>query len=94
MGMGEAPDVREAVRPLIAQEARAASFLADTGIALNTDAYALFVDAVADNLPYAFTLLERRARGDYPYKRSCLVALRGTKISASDAPSIWWPGER
>jgi hypothetical protein len=30
----------------------------------------------------------------YPYKRSCLVALRQTKISASDPPSKWWPGER
>ncbi|CCE07449.1 conserved hypothetical protein [Bradyrhizobium sp. STM 3843] len=30
----------------------------------------------------------------YPYKRSALVCLRSTKISASDPPSIWWPGER
>jgi hypothetical protein len=30
----------------------------------------------------------------YAYKRSHLVALRATKISASDPPSIWWPGER
>jgi hypothetical protein len=30
----------------------------------------------------------------YPYKRSHLVALRCTKISASDPPSYWWPGER
>jgi hypothetical protein len=30
----------------------------------------------------------------YPFKRSHLVALRTTKISASDPPSIWWPGER
>jgi hypothetical protein len=30
----------------------------------------------------------------YPYKRSCLVALRPAKISASDPPSVWWPGER
>jgi hypothetical protein len=30
----------------------------------------------------------------YPYKRSQLVALRSTKISASDPPSTWWPGER
>lgn len=30
----------------------------------------------------------------YPYKRSCLVALRQTKISAADPPSVWWPGER
>jgi hypothetical protein len=31
---------------------------------------------------------------DYPFKRSHLVALRSTKISASDPPSSWWPGER
>jgi hypothetical protein len=30
----------------------------------------------------------------YPYKRSYLVALRVTKISANDPPSTWWPGER
>ncbi|WP_027548323.1 hypothetical protein [Bradyrhizobium sp. WSM2254] len=30
----------------------------------------------------------------YAYKRSALVALRPTKISASDPPSTWWPGER
>jgi hypothetical protein len=30
----------------------------------------------------------------YPYKRSHLVALRPTKISASDPPSTWWPGNR
>jgi len=30
----------------------------------------------------------------YPYKRSHLVALRTTKISASDPPSTWWRGER
>jgi hypothetical protein len=30
----------------------------------------------------------------YPYKRSHLVALRATKISASDPPSSLWPGKR
>ena len=30
----------------------------------------------------------------YPYKRSHLVALRASKITASDPPSMWWPGER
>ena len=30
----------------------------------------------------------------YAYKRSHLVALRASKISASDPPSTWWPGER
>ena len=30
----------------------------------------------------------------YPYKRSHLVALRPSKISANDPASCWWPGER
>ncbi|ODM73086.1 hypothetical protein [Bradyrhizobium elkanii] len=30
----------------------------------------------------------------YPFKRSHLVALRTTKISAMNPPSTWWPGER
>ena len=30
----------------------------------------------------------------YAYKRSHLVALRPTKISTSDPPSTWWPGQR
>jgi len=30
----------------------------------------------------------------YAFKRSHLVALRHRKISASDPPSTWWPGER
>jgi len=59
------PDVREAVRPQIAEIARVATFLASEGIALTTDAYALFVDGVSDNLYLAISLLERRARGDY-----------------------------
>lgn len=29
-----------------------------------------------------------------PYKRSHLVALRRTRISANDPRSNWWPGER
>jgi hypothetical protein len=30
----------------------------------------------------------------HPYKRSHLIALRTAKITASDPPSTWWPGER
>jgi hypothetical protein len=30
----------------------------------------------------------------YAYKRSHLVALRTQRISVSDPPSPWWPGER
>ena len=37
---------------------------------------------------------ERSQVRGYPYKRSHLVALRRTKISASDPPSTWWPDER
>lgn len=34
-----------------------------------------------------------KVRG-YPNKRCHLVALRTTKISVSDMPSTWWPGDR
>jgi hypothetical protein len=37
-----------------------------------------------------FRVINREAR----HKRSHLVALRTTKISATDPPSHWWPGER
>ncbi|SFU87246.1 hypothetical protein [Bradyrhizobium arachidis] len=59
------PNVREAVRPRVAEQARVATFLASEGIALNPTAHALFVDAVSDNLLPAFSLLEKRANGDY-----------------------------
>lgn len=59
------PEVREAVRPHVAEMARVATFLASEGKALNAAAYVLFVDAVSDNLLPAITLLERRANGDY-----------------------------
>lgn len=46
----EAPkaEVREAVRPQVAELARVATFLASEGIVLNAAAYASFVDAVSD----------------------------------------------
>jgi integrase len=59
------PEVREAIRPHVAELARVAAFLASEGGALNTDAYGRFVDAVADNLYPAIALLERRSNGDY-----------------------------
>ncbi|MCK1578154.1 hypothetical protein IVB03_00820 [Bradyrhizobium sp. 168] len=59
------PEVREAVRPRVAEQARVATFLASEGVALNATAYALFVDAVSDNLLPAFSVLEKRANGDY-----------------------------
>lgn len=59
------PKAREALRPLIAEEARVATFLAAEGLKLTQEAHALFVDAVSDNLAAAFALLERHAEGDY-----------------------------
>ena len=60
-----APEVREAVRPQVAELARVATFLASEGIALNVSAHALFVDAVQDNLMPAIVVLKKRASGDY-----------------------------
>ncbi len=59
------PEVRESVRPHVAEMARVATFLASAGLSLSLEAYALFVDAVGDNLYAAISLLERRAGGDY-----------------------------
>jgi integrase len=64
-GWEQTPEVREAVRPHVAELARVATFLASEGKALNATAYALFVDAVSDNLLLAISVLERRANGDY-----------------------------
>jgi hypothetical protein len=59
------PDVRAEVRPIIAQEAKTASFLMEQGIVLSTEATNLFLDAVEDNLLAAYVRLEALARGDY-----------------------------
>jgi integrase len=59
------PEVRDAVRPQVAELARVATFLASEGMALNSTAYALFVDAVSDNLMPAISVLQKRASGDY-----------------------------
>jgi integrase len=59
------PDVRKAVRPLVAQEAKVASFLLEKGIALNNEALGLFLDVVEDNLLLAYVRLQALARGDY-----------------------------
>jgi hypothetical protein len=58
------------------------------------------VPLAGNHMPKHLYLAEWRGRRGlppvlrYPYKRSRLVALRATKITASDPPSTWWPGER
>jgi integrase len=59
------PDVRAAVRPVIAEEAKTASFLLEQGVSLTPEASNLFLDAVEDNLLAAYVRLEGLARGDY-----------------------------
>jgi integrase len=59
------PEVREAVRPLVAQEAKVASFLLQRGISLSDEAIGMFLDVVEDNLMMAYVRLEALARGDY-----------------------------
>ena len=59
------PEVRDAVRPVIAELARVASFLSGTGISLDASAYKLFTNAVSDLLFGAFCVLEQRAHGDF-----------------------------
>jgi hypothetical protein len=56
------PEVREATRPQAAEMARVATFLASEGIALNHEAYARFVDAVADRPCKAHRYLRIRLR--------------------------------
>jgi hypothetical protein len=59
------PDVRAGIRPLIADEAKVAQFLASKGVVLNPEAQVLFLDCVLDEFMAATLLLERRANRDY-----------------------------
>jgi integrase len=59
------PEVRAAIRPAIAVEAKTADFLTEQAIALTPGAIDLFIDAVSDSLLDAFRRLESMARGNY-----------------------------
>lgn len=59
------PEVRAAVRPVIAEEAKTAYFLLEQGVPLTSEASNLFLDAVEDNLLAAYVRLEGLARGNY-----------------------------
>jgi integrase len=59
------PKVRAGIRPVIADEAKTAQFLASKGVVLTSEAQALFLDCVLDEFIAAMLLLERRALGDY-----------------------------
>ena len=59
------PKVRARIRPVIADEAKTAQFLASKGVVLTSETHALFLDSVLDEFIAAILLLERRALGDY-----------------------------
>jgi hypothetical protein len=59
------PSVREAVRPVIADMAETAQFLAYKQLTLAPDARDLFLDYLYEDLAAALRLLMRRVRGDF-----------------------------
>jgi integrase len=85
------PEVRDAVRSRVAEQARVATFLANEGLALNDHAYALFVDAVSNNLFPALLLLERRANGDYTPDTTpeSFPAFTGTREGNAQGLDCW-----
>lgn len=85
------PEVRAAIRPLIADEAKTAQFLAMKGIVLNNEAHALFLDCVLDEFMNAILLLERRADKDYsPDERpSQFPKFIGHSVKPSNGMTPW-----
>jgi len=59
------PNVRQGIRPLLADLGHTAQFLAGRGLSLTNEARAQFLDCVLDNYIQALWLLERRAKADY-----------------------------
>jgi hypothetical protein len=59
------PDVRDGIRPVLADFGHTAQFLAGRGIPLTNEAQVRFLNCVLDNYIEALWLLDRRARGDY-----------------------------
>jgi integrase len=58
-------EVRVGIRPVIADEAKTAQFLASKGVVLTNDAQASFLDCVLDEFIAAIIRLERVASGNY-----------------------------
>ena len=85
------PQVREGMRPLIADEARTAQFLASRGVVLNGEAQALFLDCVLDEFIAAILLLERRSLGDYSAdgRPSQFPKFSGRTVEKNNGMSPW-----
>ena len=85
------PEVRDAVRPEVAEMALAATFLASEGLALTTGASVLFIDAVSQRLFTAYAVLEQRANGDYSRDAypDTFPAYVDQRHSAANSMSCW-----
>jgi integrase len=92
------PEVRAGARPLIADEAKTAQFLASKGVVLSNEAQALFLDCVLDEFIAAILLLERRANRDYsvdtrlaefPKFDGKKIARPGTEVSPWQLFEAW-----
>jgi hypothetical protein len=59
------PEVREAVHPIVTDEAKTAQFLATKGEVLKPASAVAFLDCLVHEFITACDLLERRAQGDY-----------------------------
>jgi integrase len=86
------PEVRAGVRPLIADEAKTAQFLASKGVILNTEAQAAFLDCVLDEFIAAILLLERRANKDYSHdtRPSEFPKFDGRKVARPTGKTSPW----
>src|SRR5262249_34704147 len=84
-------EVRAGIRPVIADEAKTAQFLAGKGVALTNEAQASFLDCVLDEFIAAIIRLERLASGDYePDERpSQFPRFDGGTVRARQGTTPW-----
>jgi integrase len=94
----KAPHVRPKVRPVVYEFSEAERFLTSKGIHLQPAALDLFLDALESVMIQAFSLLERRASGDFGADTMLtkLPAFEPKRLAGADAWSLWesWITER
>jgi integrase len=61
----QSDEARPVVRPIVADTAKTAQFLASRGLTLTNESRDTFLDAVLVNFVEALTVIQRRAKGDY-----------------------------
>jgi integrase len=86
------PEVRAGIRPVVADEAKTAQFLASRSVVLNTAAQSLFLDCVLEEFIAAILRLERLSQGFYERDERLLQFPKfdGRKIARSSAQVTPW----